>query len=159
MGYSYKYKYSIDFNIRLDGSSQFGTNNRWAPFWSAGLRWDLKKENFLKDVDFLSDLVLRGTYGITGSQGFDPYQAHLYYSYSNLLKPYYSSDVTGAEIYAMPNEDLKWQETRNLNLALEMGFLDGRLTGRIEWYRKITNNMLTSITLAPRSDSTPIRPT
>lgn len=149
MGYSYKYKYSIDFNIRLDGSSQFGTNNRWAPFWSAGLRWDLKKENFLKDVDFLSDLVLRGTYGITGSQGFDPYQAHLYYSYSNLLKPYYSSDVTGAEIYAMPNEDLKWQETRNLNLALEMGFLDGRLTGRIEWYRKITNNMLTSITLAP----------
>ena len=49
-GYSYKYKYSFDFNIRLDGSSQFGKNNRWAPFWSTGLRWDLKKENFLKDV-------------------------------------------------------------------------------------------------------------
>ena len=149
LGYSYKYKYSVDFNIRLDGSSQFGKNNRWAPFWSAGLRWDLKKENFLKDVDFISDLVLRGTYGITGSQGFDPYQAHLYYSYTNLLKPYYSSDATGAEIYAMPNENLKWQETRNLNLALEMGFLNGRLTGRVEWYRKITDNMLTSITLAP----------
>ena len=47
-GYSYKYKYSFDFNIRLDGSSQFGKDNRWAPFWSTGLRWDLKKENFLK---------------------------------------------------------------------------------------------------------------
>ena len=58
-GYSYKYKYSFDFNIRLDGSSQFGKDNRWAPFWSTGLRWDLKKENFLKNVSFISDLTVR----------------------------------------------------------------------------------------------------
>ena len=148
-GYSYKYKYSADFNIRLDGSSQFGTDNRWAPFWSVGLRWDAKKENFLKDVDWLSDLVLRATYGTTGSQGMDPYQAHLYYSYANLLKPYYSSDATGSEIMAMPNEDLKWQDTHNLNLGLEMGFLNGRVTTRAEYYQKRTNNLVTTITLAP----------
>lgn len=148
-GYSYKYKYSLDFNIRLDGSSQFGTDNRWAPFWSAGLRWDLKKENWFKDLDFLSDFVLRGTYGTTGSQGFDPYQAHLYYNYANLLKPYYSSDATGSEIMAMPNENLKWQETRNLNLGIELGFFDGRLTARAEYYKKTTDNMVTTITLAP----------
>ena len=149
IGYSYMYKYSVDFNIRLDGSSQFGTDNRWAPFWSAGLRWDLKKENWFKDLDFLSDFVLRGTYGTTGSQGFNPYQAHLYYSYANLLKPYYSSDATGSEILAMPNEDLKWQETRNLNLGVELGFWDGRLTARAEYYKKTTDDMVTSITLAP----------
>lgn len=111
-GYSYKYKYSFDFNVRLDGSSQFGKDNRWAPFWSTGLRWDLKKENFLKDVSFISDLILRGTYGTTGSQGFNPYQAHGYYTYSNLLLPYYSSDATGSEILAMHNEGLKWQTTK-----------------------------------------------
>ena len=148
-GYSYKYKYSFDFNIRLDGSSQFGKNNRWAPFWSTGLRWDLKKENFMKDVSFISDFILRGTYGTTGSQGFDPYQAHGYYTYSNLLLPYYSSDATGSEILAMHNESLKWQTTKSTNLALELGFLDQRLTARVEYYRKITDNMVTSISLAP----------
>ena len=148
-GYSYKYKYSFDFNIRLDGSSQFGKNNRWAPFWSTGLRWDLKKENFMKDVSFISDFILRSTYGTTGSQGFDPYQAHGYYTYSNLLLPYYSSDATGSEILAMHNESLKWQTTKSTNLALELGFLDQRLTARVEYYRKITDNMVTSISLAP----------
>lgn len=148
-GYSYKYKYSADFNIRLDGSSQFGTDNRWAPFWSVGLRWDAKKENFLKNADWLSDLVFRATYGTTGSQGMGPYQAHLYYSYANLLKPYYSSDATGSEIMAMPNEDLKWQDTHNLNLGVEMGFLNGRITARAEYYQKRTNNLVTTITLAP----------
>lgn len=148
-GYSYKYKYSFDFNIRLDGSSQFGKNNRWAPFWSTGLRWDLKKENFMKDVSFISDFILRGTYGTTGSQGFDPYQAHGYYTYSNLLLPYYSSDATGSEILAMHNESLKWQTTKSTNLALELGFFDQRFTARVEYYRKITDNMVANISLAP----------
>ena len=148
-GYSYKYKYSFDFNIRLDGSSQFGKDNRWAPFWSTGLRWDLKKENFLKNVSFISDLILRGTYGTTGSQGFDPYQAHGYYTYANLLLPYYSSDATGSEILAMHNESLKWQTTKSTNLALELGLFDQRFTARIEYYRKITDNMITQVSLAP----------
>lgn len=148
-GYSYKYKYSADFNVRLDGSSQFGKDNRWAPFWSGGLRWDIKKENFLKNVSFLSDLILRGTYGSTGSQGFDPYQAHGYYTYANLLLPYYSSDATGSEILAMHNESLKWQTTRSTNLALELGLFDQRFTARIEYYRKITDNMITMVSLPP----------
>lgn len=147
-GYSYKYRYSVDFNIRLDGSSVFGKDNRWAPFWSTGLRWDLKKENFLKDVSFLSDFVLRGTYGTTGSQGFNPYQAHAYYTYSMLL-PYYSSDATGSEIMAMHNEALKWQTTKSTNLALELGLFDQRFTARVEYYRKITDDMVTMVSLAP----------
>lgn len=147
-GYSYKYKYSVDFNIRLDGSSEFGKNNRWAPFWSTGLRYDLKKESFMKNVSFISDLVLRATYGTTGSQGFSPYQAHSYYTYS-LLLPYLSSDGTGANILAMHNENLKWQTTRNTNFALELGLFDHRLTARIEHYNKVTNNLITKISLAP----------
>ena len=103
------------------GESQPPTWSDWAPFWSTGLRWDMKKESFLKDVSFVSDLILRGTYGTTGSQGFNPYQAHGYYTYANLLRPYRSSDATGSEILAMHNEKLKWQTTRNLNFGLELG--------------------------------------
>ena len=71
-GYSYAYKYSVDFNVRLDGSSQFGKDNRFAPFWAGGIRWDVKKENFMSRVDFISELVLRGSYGITGTARFCP---------------------------------------------------------------------------------------
>lgn len=81
-----------------------------------------EKENFMKDVSFISDFILRGTYGTTGSQGFDPYQAHGYYTYSNLLLPYYSSDATGSEILAMHNESLKWQTTKVLILPWNSGF-------------------------------------
>ena len=148
-GYSYKYKYSVDFNLRLDGSSEFGKDNRWAPFWSTGLRWDVKKESLLANLSWLSDFVLRATYGTTGSQGVNPYQAHGYYTYANLLLPYYSSDATGSEILAMHNEKLKWQTTRNLNFGLELGALDHRLTARVEYYRKVTSNMITMVSLAP----------
>ncbi|SFG76828.1 SusC/RagA family TonB-linked outer membrane protein [Prevotella sp. KH2C16] len=148
-GYSYKYKYSFDFNVRVDGSSEFGRDNRWAPFWSTGLRWDVKKENWLKNANWLSDFVIRATYGTTGSRGFDPYQAHGYYTYSNLLLPYYSSDATGSEILAMHNENLKWQTTHSANLGVELGFLNGRITARMDYYRKTTNNTITQVTLAP----------
>lgn len=84
-----------------------------------------------------------------GSQGFNPYQAHGYYTYANLLRPYRSSDATGSEILAMHNEKLKWQTTRNLNFGLELGLLDHRLTTRIEYYRKVTDNMITQVSLAP----------
>lgn len=147
-GYSYMYKYSVDFNVRLDGSSEFGTDNRWAPFWSTGFRYDVKKEKLFNNISWLSDFVVRGTYGTTGSQGFNPYQAHSYYNYS-LLLPYFSSDGTGAEILAMHNEGLKWQTTKSTNFALELGFLDHRITARIEHYNKVTDNLVTEVTLAP----------
>ncbi|WP_294143267.1 SusC/RagA family TonB-linked outer membrane protein [uncultured Sanguibacteroides sp.] len=148
-GYSYNYKYSVDFNIRLDGSSQFGKDNRFAPFWSAGLRWDVKKEQFMSRIGFVSDFVIRGSYGVTGTQGFAPYQSRELYSYGELLKPYVSSDGTGVELVAMPNEKLKWQQTDTWNLALELGILKGRITARAEYFQKLTKNSLTQITLAP----------
>ncbi len=66
-----------------------------------------------------------------------------------LLLPYYSSDATGSEILAMHNESLKWQTTKSTNLALELGFFDQRFTARVEYYRKITDNMVANISLAP----------
>lgn len=147
-GYSFRYKYSLDFNIRVDGSSQFGQNNRFAPFWSGGLRWNIKKENLFQKMNFLSDLVIRASYGITGTQGFAPYQSQQVYTYS-MLTPYISSDGTGAELVGLGNPDLKWQQTAQMNYALEAAFLDNRITARVEYYKKVTKNALTDITLAP----------
>lgn len=147
-GYSFRYKYALDFNIRVDGSSQFGRSNRFAPFWSAGVRWNVKKENLMQKIDFLSDLVVRASYGITGTQGFAPYQSQQVYTYS-MLKPYISSDGTGAEMVGLGNPDLKWQQTAQMNYALEAAFLDNRVTAKVEYYKKTTKNALTNITLAP----------
>ena len=148
-GYSYAYKYSVDFSVRLDGSSQFGKDNRFAPFWATGLRWDVKKENFMSRFDFISEFVLRGSYGVTGTQGFAPYQSRELYSYNNLLYPYLASDGTGVEIVAMPNEKLKWQQTDTWNFGVELGVLNGRITARAEYFQKLTKNSLTQVTLAP----------
>ena len=147
--YSYDNRYSVDFNIRADGSSQFGSDNRFAPFWSAGVKWNIREEKFMQRAEFLSDLILRASYGTTGTQGFAPYQAQQLYTYGLLLKPYLASDATGAGLVGLGNPDLKWQQTSQTNFALEAGFLKGRITTRIEYFRKTTKNALTDISLAP----------
>ena len=147
--YSYDNRYSIDFNIRADGSSQFGSDNRFAPFWSVGAKWNVVNEDFMKNTDWLSELTLRVSHGTTGTQGFAPYQAQQLYTYSTLLKPYLASDATGATLVGLGNPDLKWQQTAQSNFALEAGFLKGRITARLEYFFKTTKNALTDISLAP----------
>ena len=150
VGYSYKYRYSFDANIRVDGSSQFGKDNRFAPFWSAGVKWNIMNEEFMKgQKTWLDDLVLSVTYGITGTQGFAPYQSRHVYSYSNLMRYYLSSDATGVELVALGNDHLKWQQTATWNTRLEASLFKGRLTARAEYYIKNTKNSVTQITLAP----------
>ena len=127
MGYSYDYRYSADFNIRIDGSSQFGKDNRFAPFWSAGLRWNMKKESWLRNVKWVDDVVLRASYGVTGTQGFSPYQSRSVYTYTNLMKPYFSSNATGTELVALGNSNLKWQQTGTWNLAWNFPYSKGVL--------------------------------
>lgn len=150
-GYSYDFKYSFDLNIRVDGSSQFGSENSFAPFWSAGAKWDLKRENFLKECETISYFTLRASYGVTGTQGFAPYQSQELYSYNNLLMPYLASPGTGVEIVGMPNDKLKWQQTDTWNVGIALGLFKDRISISADLYRKITKNSLTNITLAPSS--------
>ena len=148
-GYSYMYRYSFDATIRVDGSSQFGRDNRFAPFWSAGFKWDITNEPFMKSVEWMDDLVFATSYGITGTQGFAPYQSRQVYSYSDLMQYYLSSDATGIELVALGNDKLKWQQTATWNTRLELSLLKGRITARAEYYIKNTENSLAQITLAP----------
>ena len=149
LNYSYKQRYALDYSMRIDASSQFGRNNRYAPFWSAGLRWNLDKEKFVQKWGIFDELILRGTYGITGSQNFSSYQALQMYTYDGLVKTYRSSDVMGAGLYGIGNPDLKWQQTRNYNASLDFSVWKNLLSAKFEYYEKYTKNTLLDYSLAP----------
>ena len=75
LNYSFDDRYYVDFAYRTDGSSQFGKDKKFAPFYSAGIGWNIHNEKFMKSVDFIDRLKLRTSYGQTGSQNFSAYQA------------------------------------------------------------------------------------
>lgn len=147
--YAYKSRYSFDLSMRMDGSSEFGKNNRFAPFWAGGLRWNMKNESFLKDNKNINDLTLRATYGTLGSQGFSPYQSLQMYRYN--LKTYLSSNVVGATLQSIGNSDLKWQNTDMWNFGLNFDLFHSFFSGRIDYYYKYTSNLVLDFTLQPSS--------
>ena len=145
--YSYDNKYSFDFNVRADMSSRFGSDNRMEPFWSAGVRWNAHREKWLEGR--ISNLVLRASYGVTGSQNYDPYQAIEFYSFSNTMKPYESFPMVGALLQGLPNSNLGWSTVDNLSLGVELGFWRNRVNLTFNYYNNITNEMLVDYDLAP----------
>lgn len=147
--YIYDQRYAADANLRIDASSEFGRNNRYAPFWSIGGRWNIDKEKFLRRSKLVNELVFRTSYGITGTQGFTPYQALKMYSYRGLARIYDSSDVIGAELVGIGNPDLKWQTTSAFNVGLDFNMFSGVFSGRLEYYNKYTYNTILSLSLAP----------
>ena len=148
ISYMYDTRYSMDFSIRGDLSSQFGSNTGMAPFWSIGARWNLHKEKWLENT-FISNLVLRGSYGITGSQSYEPYQAIEMYSFRELMFPYPATDVLGAQLKGIGNSNLGWSKTKNRSVALELGFFQNRLNFSATYYNDLTENLLLNYTLAP----------
>lgn len=146
--YMYDMRYALDMSIRGDLSSQFGANTNMAPFWSVGVRWNAYREKWLKNT-FVSNLTFVGSYGITGSQNYSPYQAMEMYSFSDLMFPYPASDVIGAQLKGVANPDLGWSKTKNRNVRMEIGFWDNRLGFSFNYYNNLTDQLLLSYTLAP----------
>lgn len=146
LNYSYDERYLLDVSFREDASSRFGANKRWAPFWSAGLGWNIHNEGFLKDVDFINRLKIRGSYGLTGSQNYNPYQAMTTYKY--LTGERYHHTV-GAEVIAMGNDMLGWQRTLQQNYGLDIDLWNERINFTGNYYIKLSKDVLTSVTLPP----------
>ena len=147
MSYSYDNRYSADFNVRSDISSQFGSDNRLAPFWSAGVRWNAHREKWLEGR--VSNLTLRATYGVTGSQSYSPYQAIEFYTFSNMMKPYQGSSVLGATLQGLNNDGLGWSKSENLSAAIELGVWKNRINMTFNYYDQITRQLLVDFNLAP----------
>lgn len=143
--YSYDSKYLFDASLKYDGSSQFGSNQRYAPVWSVGAGWNAHKEKFLEDGLF-SQLKLRGSYGVTASQNFSPYQAIRKYTY-NIEHQY--AGIISAGMMGLGNDDLKWQQTKVFNVGLDLGLFDDRLSFTFDVYKRNTTNLLADVTIAP----------
>lgn len=143
VNYSYDDRYLADLTLRYNGSSAFGSNNRWGTFWSAGLGWNLHKEKFMKALPWVNLLKLRGSYGLTGSQNFNPYQAKATYNYYTDVV---YDNITGAYLMAMANNELKWQQTADLNVGFDMQIFS-RFNVRLDVYRSKTKDALLPLTL------------
>lgn len=151
LNYSLMNRYLLTVTVRDDGSSRFSKKNRWGLFPSVALAWKIKEESFLKDVDVLSDLKLRLGYGITGQQnlgnGDYPYMAR--YAYSTAGANYFFGNTRYPLLAPLGfDENLKWEETTTYNVGLDYGFLNGRITGALDFYYRKTKDLLNTVAIA-----------
>ena len=138
--YTYKDRYSATVTGRVDGSSKFGENNKYAFFPSAGLAWNISQEDFLKDNNTISNLKLHISYGLTGNSEIDMYRSLARVSSGTLL----INDVRNPYSYvsSMANPDLKWEKTGQFDVGMEIGLWQNKLTFDIAYYNKKTTDLL-----------------
>lgn len=148
VNYSFNDKYLLTVSVRADGSSRFGANNRWATFPSVALGWRVSDEAFMQDVDFISDLKLRASYGITGNTALSPYQS---LDRMDADRAIYGDQtaVIGFSPSGISNADLKWETTAQTDVGLDLGILDNRVRVTADYYKKNTTDLLASVPLPP----------
>lgn len=146
--YSYDERYNMDVSFTYDGSTSFGLQNSYQPFASLGLSWNLHKEKFLQPAQWIDNLRLRLSYGVTGNQSFTSASSISTYSYMTNFN--YMGQ--GVELTRLGNPNLEWQNTYHTNLGLDAGFFKNRLTLQVNAYRKYTDPLVVAIGL-PASTS------
>lgn len=141
INYSWLEKYLFNFTIRADGSSVFGASNKWGYFPSAALAWNLHKESFLNNANWLNEAKVRVSYGQIGNQAIDPYG-----SLATASNAFYVSGDKPVVGYlpgtSLPNPDLRWETTTTLNAGIDFGVFDHRLSGSFEYYKSNTFDLL-----------------
>jgi TonB-linked SusC/RagA family outer membrane protein len=138
--YNFKERYLLSVSARVDGSSRFGTNNKYALFPSGSFAWRLIEEDFIQDLGFFDNLKLRTSYGFTGNQ-----EIGLYNSLPTLTSTTYTIGralVTGFYPNKIPNPDLKWEKTSQLNVGLDIGLLNNRFRITSDYYYKKTTDLI-----------------
>lgn len=138
-------KYFLDLIYRYEGSSKFGKNKRFAPFWSIGAGWNIHKEAFMKGLP-IDLLKLRASVGYLGNINFQPYQALTQYEYQGSLN--YGKGI-GATPITIGNPELTWERTLSNNIGLDLTMFKGRWDFTIDAYLKNTDNLLLDVTKAP----------
>src|SRR5690625_2956998 len=142
VNYSYDQRYLFTVTGRVDGSSKFGRNNRYAFFPSAALGWVLTEEDFLRENDFISNLKLRTSYGLTGNSEISNYQYEAGLgTYTTIFN---GARHTGVGVSRLANPDLKWETNEQVDFGLELGLLNNAISLEVDLYRRISRDMLLS---------------
>jgi TonB-linked SusC/RagA family outer membrane protein len=138
--YAYKGKYLATVNMRVDGSSRFGKDNRYGSFPSAAVGWRISEESFLDNAKALTNLKLRASWGITGNQNIPNYASYSLYSGG-------SSYLNGPGFYpsALGDRNLGWETTKQTDLGLDIGLLDDRISLLADYYWKDTKDLLIGV--------------
>jgi TonB-linked SusC/RagA family outer membrane protein len=144
INYGFRDKYLATFTIRRDGSSRFGENNRYGYFPSGSLAWRIGDEDFVKNLNLFSDLKVRASYGVTGNDRIGDYAYMTTFSPVNLTLDGNNS-YGGVAATRLPNPDLKWESTGQLDIGVDMAFASGRISATFDYYHKKTNDLLMNI--------------
>ncbi|WP_455669060.1 SusC/RagA family TonB-linked outer membrane protein [Phocaeicola sp.] len=141
--YSYKGKYLASAALRTDGCSRFGKNNRWGYFPSASIAWRVSEEEFMKDINWLNNLKLRLSYGVTGNNQIPNYGAIGLLGYSSYVQ---SGTVTqGLYTNTLPDPELKWEKTGQVNFGLDAGLFNNRINLSLDLYYSRTHDLLLDV--------------
>ncbi len=147
VNYTYANKYLLTANIRRDGSDRFGPTNKWGVFPSFSVGWRLTEEAFMQDLSFISNLKLRGSYGILGSTSSIPqftYQAS--YGGAGGTNIHGLPDGSRAKGYALTaqlaNQDIRWEEVKQTDIGVDIGLFGDRLNITVDWYSRQTEDMI-----------------
>lgn len=148
--YNFLSRYYLELSIRADGSSRFGAENRFGYFPSIGTAWRIKEESFLKNVQQISDLKLKASYGITGNQnGINDFAARgLWNGGVGYPDNASSGDRPGIAPGQLANPDLRWEKTKQLNAGVELGLFNNRIGVELNLYHKYTSDLLVQLPLA-----------
>ncbi len=145
LNYGFSDKYLVTFNARYDGSSNFSENHKWAFFPSGAVAWNMKNEEFMRNVSAISQLKWRGSYGLTGNQAIAPYQTLA--GLTNVFSIVNGLAVNAVRPNSVANPDLTWETTAQLDFGADIGFLAGRINLSADYYRMVTSDLLFSVPL------------
>ena len=154
INYSLKEKYLLTFTGRIDGSSKFGSSNRYAVFPSAALAWRVIDEDFMKGIPVISNLKLRTSYGLTGNSEITAYQALA--GLGNYSVIFNNTRQIGIGVNRLANPDLRWEKTAQVDAGIEVGLFNNRLNLEFDVYRKLTSDMLLSAPVPSSSGYTTV---
>ncbi len=165
--YNYLSKYYATVSFRADGSSKFVADNRFGYFPSFSLAWNFTEENFMRPLkSILNSGKLRASWGLTGNNRVGEYDTYAQLMILKATQGDYSSSTgithgvypfnnnvsnAGAVPYSLPNKDLKWESTGQTNIGIDLSFLEDKINITLDWYNKITSNLLLQATLVPSS--------
>lgn len=144
--YDYKHKYLLNASIRSDGSSKFGSKEKWGNFPAVGVGWNMAQESFLSGLTWINQLKLRASYGYNGNNDIGDYLA-----YGGIGSANYSfggSLVNGYVPSSISNQNLHWEKTRSANYGIDLGFLNNRISISADYYDKLTTDMLLKVPFA-----------
>lgn len=146
--YDYDGRYLLTATLRRDGSSRFGQNYQYGTFPSISVGWKMSEEEFMQEIDWVSQLKFRGSYGVLGNQEIGNY-GHTTFINPHAHAVFGGQLAIGATQVGFANEDLRWEETKGTNAGVDLSVLDNRITFTAEYYKTVTEGVLVQVPLPP----------